>query len=568
MKSLGVWIKKYYFVVIVVFALVAKTLITVNLPINARDYGGADEYLMLEQAESLVNGNYLGEYNEKTLTKGIGFPLFLAFSFKTGIPLYILYSLFYGGVCLIALIPIRRIVKRRPLQLLAFLMLLFCPATMDGNVQLIYRNMLIVPQSVLLISALMMIYFHINDDSKKKLVLWTLIASFAWIFMWHTREDTIWTVPLLAVTWIVLVVFTIKGKKKKIFTKPVLSKIGIITLPFLILFVSIHAISLTNYLNYGVYTNNQLNSSNYTKAVMAMLRVKPAQEIERVEITRETLKRLYEVSPSLKTLKKVIEEDYEKKRGLVSAAEDNGEINEDLITWELIGAARAVGHYDTAEKAEQFWEKVYEEINQAILDGKLETRAILPSRSLIPFPTQPGSFGKLMSSIASLYMRAAKYESSVANVDIVVIDKAATTRYEAISGGYAVRADEGEALKNKALRWTNYANKIKKIYSITGPVLLIISLLYYVGLTVFMIVKAIKKQECYFDRWLFLSATFGGLTVMLIGLGYVDAFMVNVYGYLSSSNGLLNLFMTLAFVLVLQDMINAFLRWRQHRSSR
>ena len=562
-------IKKYYFVVIVILAITVKTLITVNLPINARDYGGADEYLMMEQAESLVNGNYLGEYNEKTLVKGIGFPLFLAFSYQTGISLFMLYSIFYAGVCLVALVPIRHLIKKRPLRLLVFLILLFCPATMDGNVQLIYRNMLIIPQSLLLVSALMMMYYHVNDESKKKLVWWTLVASFAWIFMWHTREDTIWTLPLLVVTWMVLYVFIIKGKNKKdkVVSKAVLGRIGLISLPFVLLFVSCHVISFINYQHYGIYTNNQLNNSNYTKAIMTMLKVKPVQEIERVEITRDTLKRLYEVSPSLKTLEEVIEYDYEHKQGLVIAAEDNGEINEDLITWELIGAAKAVGHYDTAMKAEEFWEKVYEEVNQAIQDGKLETRATLPSRSLIPYPNQPDSFGKLVGSIASLYARAAKYDNSVANVDIATIPEVAVSRYEAISGGYAVREEaDVAALRNKAERWTNYANKIKKIYSLVGWPLLAISLLYYVGLTIFMIVRAVKKQECYFDRWLFLSAALGSVTVMLVGLGYVNAFMVDVGGYLSSCNGLLNLFFALSFGLIIQDIICGFLRWRKRRS--
>lgn len=573
MKKVTNFVRKYYFVVVVLAAILLKCIITTNLSINARDPYGADEYLMLRQAEQLASGNYLGPYDNFTLVKGIGFPLFLAFSYKIGIPLLLFYSIFYSAVCVIALLPIRRIVKKRPLQLLAFLALLFCPAAMDNNVQLIYRNMLIIPQSVLLISALMMMFYHVNDKKKTKLILWSLVASATWVFMWHTREDTIWSLPLLAATWIVLLIGIVKGKTKKIkcFSKEALFRIGVITLPFICLFISIQIISLINYNYYGVYTTNQLNSSNYTKAVTTMMRVKPTEEIERVEITRDTLLRLYEVSPSLKTLEDVIEADYKHKRGLVAASEDNGEINEDLITWELTGAAGIKGYYQDAQTAEKFWEDVYNEINGAIEEGKLETRQIMPSRSLIPFPNKPDSFGKLLNTIVDLYARAARYDCSNVEVFVANVDSDTVRRYEAISGGYVVEARENsdvpDALELKATRWTGYVNRIRKIYGIISPVLLCVGLLYYVVLAIVMIIKAIKKQDCYFDRWLFLSMVLGSLTAILIGLGYVEAFMVGTYGYLASCNGLLNLFVVLTTVLLVQDAMN-MVSYLKRRSSK
>jgi len=118
-KMLGL-LRRYYFVVIVVAAIIVKCIMTINLPINPRDPVGADEYLMMEQAEQLVAGNYLGPYNYLTLVKGIGFPLFLAFSYKIGCSLLLLYSIFYAGACLIALIPIRRMIKKKTLQLLVY----------------------------------------------------------------------------------------------------------------------------------------------------------------------------------------------------------------------------------------------------------------------------------------------------------------------------------------------------------------------------------------------------------------------------------------------------------------
>ena len=552
------FIKKHYFAIIIICAIVVKHIITINLPIIARDPIGADEYLMMYQAEQLADGNYLGPYNYLTLVKGIGFPVFLALSYKIGVPLLSLFSIFYAITCLVALIPIRRIIKKPSLQLLAFLLLLFCPATMDYNVQLIYRNMLIIPQSILLVSSLMMVFYHINDRTMNGLVFWTSIVSFAWIFMWHTREDTIWSLPLMLVVWTISIISIIKySKKSESPRKQSFKKCAIITSPFLVLFASIQAISFINYKSYGIYTTNQLNSSNYTKAVMLMMKVKPTQEVERVEITRDTLLKLYEISPSLATLKNAIEYDYENNTGLVLAHEDNGEINEDLITWELTGAASSQGYYQDAQTAEKFWGDIYAEIKQAIDNNRLETRATLPSRSLIPWPNQPDSLDKLMVSFYTLFIHGAEYAGDAVSVDIATIDEDIIRRYEAISSGYAVRNPiNTDAIGIKATRWVTWAHRIKKIYKSLGIVTLVVSLLYYGYSTIILIIKLLRKQKANFHKWLFLSMALGGATAILAGLSYVNAFMVNVSGYLSSCNGLLNLFFTLSITLIIQDVIN------------
>lgn len=647
-------LKKYWFPIIVVIAIVVKHIITINLPMNLRDSVGADEYLMLYQAENLVKGNYLGPYDYLTLVKGIGFPLFLACAFKLGISYLSLYSIYYSVACLVTLIPISRMVKNKVLLLVVFLGLLFCPATLDDNVQLVYRNMLIVPQSLFLLSSLMMMYFTLWED-KKKLFGWTILASFSWIFMWHTREDAIWSLPLVFMTCVVLLIAIFCNNNYKTKIKQKMSRFLIVLLPFFILVLSIHSISYINYRYYGIYTTNQLNDSNYTKAVMLMMKVKPKKEIEHVEITRETSQRIYEVSPTFAELRDRIESDYEHKNGLVMAAEDNGEINEDLITWELTGAASERGYYKTAQTAEKFWGDVYDELKKAIDDGKLETRFTLPSRSLIPFPTKKGSFQKLISSILELYLDAASYKFDSIIIPETLLDEDLIRRYETITGGRSVRKtkaylrtigcvfskdnqielqlgyedkDENllqriefqdnmcsyddlfdltknngdvyfvirdnnhnklafynannlndkyisnqiqfvennvyiefgkrDPMSDRVTRYINIANRVKSVYSFGGILFFYISLLYYCCLTINLIISLFKKNIKKFEQWIFLSAILGSVTVIVVGLGYVNAFMVQVKGYLVSCVGLMNLFIFSALVLLLCDIVKFF----------
>ena len=118
---------------------------------------------------------------------------------------------------------------------------------------------------------------------------------------------------------------------------------------------------------------------------------------------------------------------------------------------------------------------------------------------------------------------------------------------------------ENDSMEAKAIRYVTVANNIKNLYSSTGVISLLLSLMYYFGLTIYMIVNSIKKKANKFDRWLFLSAILGATTVILIGLGYVNAFMVDVQGYIASCNGLLNLFIMSAIFLLIQDIIDLFL---------
>ena len=433
------FIKKNWLYILFFLLIIIKHLLTINIPIYIRDNNGADEYLMLSQAESLIKGNYLGTYDYLTLVKGIGFPLFLATAFKIGISYLSLYSIYYSVATLIAMIPLRKIVKSKFLLLLAFVIILFCPATFDNNVQLVYRNMLIIPQSIILVSSIMMMYFNVNK-SNLKLTLWTILTSLTWIFMWHTREDTIWSVPLLAVGFITLLICILINKE--LFKKKII-KILIILIPFISLFGSIQVISYINYKHYGVYTNNQLNKTNYAKAVNLLMKIKPDQDVEHVTITRNALNKAFAVSPTFSELSYVINSDYDNKNPLVLAQEDNGEINEDLITWELIGAARIKGYYESAQKAEDFWGKVYDELSKAIDDNKLETRAILPSRSLKPYPNEEDSAKKLVSSIGELFVKAAKYDCSHTQLyKSEYYDEDLVRRYETITGAYSLRKDK------------------------------------------------------------------------------------------------------------------------------
>ena len=50
-----------------------------------------DDQLFIHYARNLVDGQWLGEYNAKTLSKGISYSLFLAFANKIQLPYSLLF---------------------------------------------------------------------------------------------------------------------------------------------------------------------------------------------------------------------------------------------------------------------------------------------------------------------------------------------------------------------------------------------------------------------------------------------------------------------------------------------
>ena len=63
---------------------------------------------MVEMAENIVNGNWLGEYNSKTLIKGVFTPLFISLLYILHIPFLVGKEIFYGISCIIFIMILRK----------------------------------------------------------------------------------------------------------------------------------------------------------------------------------------------------------------------------------------------------------------------------------------------------------------------------------------------------------------------------------------------------------------------------------------------------------------------------
>lgn len=436
--------KSGHFYVLLVLCLVRYFMITA-LPIYVRDAMGADEYLMLYQAEQLLQGNYLGPYDQFTLVKGPFFPMFLACCNWLGISYLSGTAMMYILGCFVVTKAIQHFVPNSIINLLIFAVILFAPSMGSSYLQLVYRDA-ITPALILnLLGAFMLVYIH--REEWKPFLLWMIYASFFWIALWFTREDSIWSVPLVGILIIVLILSSVLDKQR-IHRLELTLRIVSCFIPIVLLFGSIHLLSAVNYHYYGIYTTNELNDSKYTEAVMLLTKIKPDEEQDYVTISHSAICKAYEVSPTFSNLKNVIEQEYKSSSLLKAGREpENGEFNEDLITWALRGAAAAMGYYTSAQTAEAFWGVVARELQQAIDAGNLEARPIMPSRSMIPWPFKPDSFSILLNAVREVYQSLCNYDvmyvyNSHASPDVSGVIK----RYEGLTRNAAIAPISYEVL--------------------------------------------------------------------------------------------------------------------------
>lgn len=98
-----------------------------------------DDQLMCEQANSIVSGDWLVEYNSKTLTKGVFTPLFIALTYFLNIPFLMGKEIFYGISYIVFTLIISKKIKNKFALILIYLVILLNPVEYSAQLSIAYR---------------------------------------------------------------------------------------------------------------------------------------------------------------------------------------------------------------------------------------------------------------------------------------------------------------------------------------------------------------------------------------------------------------------------------------------
>jgi len=354
-------------------------LVIVNVqPIHARYNMGYDDVLFVNQANSIVEGNWLGEYNHKTLSKGIFTQLFMAGLYKIEIPFLLGQEVFYILACVILIFMLKNIIKNKYILLGVFTILLFNPITYSSNLLRTYRDGVYISLLIYLVSFSFMIFYKYKDKPKK-LIKYFIGLGLTITSICICREETIWIVPYIALSIIITILFIIFDKK----CENKIKKILLYIIPIVIYIIVTVIIASLNYKYYNRFIINDYMSKEFQDAYGALTRIITQQKPNRIPITTAAREKAYEVSPSFRKLKNAIE--IGGKGWVTTRINGTDEIDGGYFFWTIRAAADAMGYYENAKVSKEYWQNVAREVNEACDEGKIENTIRKRSSLTTPF---------------------------------------------------------------------------------------------------------------------------------------------------------------------------------------
>ena len=196
------------FAIILILISLKVYLISVQ-PINFIPENKYDDALMLEQANSILQGKWLGDYNSLTLVKGPLTPMFIALLSKLHIPFLLGQEVLYDISCLFLVHAISKTIKNKKVIYVIFAILLYNPITFSSEICRVYRDGLYTSLTMLLVAFSYSIFFN-RKYSLKKQIKYFIGLGITISALYLCREESIWLLPFCLISAITTIIFIIK----------------------------------------------------------------------------------------------------------------------------------------------------------------------------------------------------------------------------------------------------------------------------------------------------------------------------------------------------------------------
>jgi hypothetical protein len=345
---------------------------------------GHDDGLFVQLARSLLDGNWLGAYDERSLIKGMAYPLFIALCHIAGLPVKLAEHMLYLGAGLWLALVAGRLLRSRAAALALFALIAFNPAPFLPDMARILREGFYGSLGLLIFAAAGEAYLRDMRAARPLAgrLLPLVLLGLALGAFWLTREEREWILPPLA-----LVPAAWLGQRYRRYRKAVpavspgrraiAAEAGAILIPVAILALAVASVDLLNWRSYGVFRDNDLRSGAFQQAFGALWRVQVADRAPYAVFPAEARRAAYAVSPAAAELKPYLD-------GPLGAAWQSGpcamlrlcrEIPAAWFVWALREAAARAGHHVSAAEADRYYARLAAEIDQACRSGSLDCLA-------------------------------------------------------------------------------------------------------------------------------------------------------------------------------------------------
>ena len=557
--------KDKQFLLFAIFFLIIKLILMKDVTIYAITTAFADDQLMVHIAEKLLRLNWLGGYNHYTLAKGCFFPFFLAVGKFFHIDFISCVQIFYALSCYLFLRAIRPVICFQWTIYPFYLLMLFNPIMASSEViQRVYRNS-ITPAQVLLVFGGQLGFYLRYQYGKKFSMKWAIVTTCGFISLWFSREDTVWVVPFLIVSAVVIFLKAIiHGFFHNVTCKKRVQYIIILLLPFLALPACRLPITLINGVVYNSWTDNELTHGAFPKVMKALYAIDMEEPTPYTSIGREKIEKVYEISPTLASIQDSLDavmDLYAAQSGRIEENKKCGNVENGWFFWALRDAVQLEGYYKDGRTADRFYQAIYNEIEIAFKNGKLRQKATMPS-ALMP-PWQPGMLSSLLSTIAQADAYVSS-ENELFLLDRIAVDDSSDgiARFEWITGRHAVRAVSSidSYIYSDSLAYIDSNFSYSFFNSLAGIFRIISMPLASIGKIcslILLLLFFIKKQKQNASILLMLSGIAGGLLCLYAGVAYNELRSCSsiAYMYLCGAYPLAQVFSVLAIIAVVQTRI-------------
>jgi hypothetical protein len=372
----------------------AKLWLVADQPVWAFAPNYVDDSGFLQHGLNLAQGKGLGPYNGWRLIKGPGYPLFIAFAWRLGVPLLLAQHVFYAAACAAFCVACRSLVPSPRVRLALFALLLWNPMTFQTQMLRPLREGIYPAQTLLCIAAALEVA-NARWASLRRLAIAALAFGVALAWYWLTREEGVWVIPALAIASAGLAVDLARRRPPD-----ALWRMGCFGLAAAVPIAACAAWSYHNRIVYGVPATVELKTAEFRAAAGALQRATVDSPHRLVALPRATRERLYAVSPTFAELRPMLEgpsgESWVRaSTSVIKELEGQGEIAGGWWLWALRGAAAGRGWHATGDRALARYAALAREVNAACDTGQIPCGP--PHDSLIP----PLSRAHLLPTVAA-----------------------------------------------------------------------------------------------------------------------------------------------------------------------
>lgn len=508
---------KWIIILLLIFLTIIRVSLATNMPFCGLGNAMHDDKLLADMSNSLQNAEWLGAYNNRTLVKGVSYPIFLMVCYWLGIPSSLGLILLFILSIIVFVIAISKIISGFFSKSIIYLFLLYMPSMFNTTyTQRVYSLGFVIPMSIFVFSFIIGLFLR-RYEKNITLIKWSMGAGIFLSLFYYTREDSLWIMPFVICALLImfiLYIFLVKEIKAKEFIKKVL----ILLIPIICLATFSSSISLINYKCYGVYVINDRTDTYFAKLMQNMLKVDAGEKPDNVWITREMVNEVLEVSPTLASIEGSIDNIY--TSGWVTGKE----INLDIFFWAIRDAVSAEGYYVDAKTANEFYKQANEEVEAAFEDGRLKQEKDKIYISKLGNGLDEKQIKEVFKkTFVGLYdtISNSQYENNI----IIGTGSFEQLRYLEVVSGDSIVFPSTDGVDDSIIFKSSFVNEISKLiiiaYKKIGFIIGSLSILFYIIIFFNSIIDLRSKKYELLSVWVILSGMLASIFILTFGVSWL-----------------------------------------------